>query len=152
MYVLIPYIPACSDKDCWRAFLQRERVDWPVEVYAEKQGCVCDGGVYSWGVDDFVAEVGEERLVGACEDWFLVDAFYRGFCDVFCCGKKLAGAIYDGQSIGGRKGVPSSETSVVNAQSCMYALRLVSHPPSSGSNVPMPRQTALVIPDVADCA
>lgn len=27
----------------------------------------------------------------------------------------------------------------------MYALRLVSHPPSSGSNVPMPRQTAFVI-------
>lgn len=57
-------------------------------MYAEEQCGVCDGGVDLWGRDDFVAEVGEECLVGGGEDWFLVGAFYGGVGNGFCCCEK----------------------------------------------------------------
>lgn len=54
--------------------LQSPSVDGAIEMDAEEEGVLVDEGCAFRGVDDFVAETGDEVGVGFCKDWFLEDA------------------------------------------------------------------------------
>lgn len=84
--LLIPHIPARAYKNRRHTLLQSKRVDGPVEMDTKKQALLVDDGAALWGVDDGVAEVGEEGFICVGEDWFLEDAWYRLSGEVGYCG------------------------------------------------------------------
>lgn len=139
----VPHVQVGADKDGRKGALDSLGVDWPVEMDAV-QGSFTVHQLKTLGrLDDSVTEGFDELAVRRREDGILEDAL-NGRTSHFLCGGARTVSIEDGAKRVREGGVesPRVSTNIRKAMSWRNVRLLVSQPPSGGSKVPIPRQTA----------